>query len=1020
MADNLEFKKGLSSSLANQAKDNGTVWFTTDDGKFYVDNNGTRIPVNANAANNLPFAVCNTAAGTAAKTVSYPGFVLQTGARIAIKFGATNSVANPTLNVNGTGAKAIQYRGAAIPAGYLATNRVYEFVYDGTYYQFIGDINTDTNTQLRVYRQDGTSYNGDYPLIASRTKAADLGTVGTEGSSEGVYGLISDTNANIPTTNPVTGELKAKQFTGALKGNATSADKVNHTFTLTNNGTTTVGTFNGSANESVDIAGTGLITVTGTDGKLTIATSATNNKGTVTSVGVSAGAGLTGGGTVTTSGTINLAVGAGKGIIVEDNAVKVKLKSETAYGSDSKQAAETIDRFYPVGLDKSGNLAVIVPWEDHQYTVNNATITIGPGAGLVTGGSFTTNQKDNKTITLDVGAGIGLAVTADAVKAKLKSEVPLTLDAAAPEQSEGKIYPVVTDKSGYLAVSVPWTDHQYTIGEGTLTVKGSNGITGSGTFKANQDTDSTITLSLSPSGVTAGSYGVSTAATLAHGGKFKIPYVTVDSYGRVTGIKNVELTLPAQYSLPTATASTLGGVKIGSNISVSSGTISLTQANVISALGYTPPQTDTNTTYSAGTGLSLSGTIFNHKNSVSAKTTATQGDYKGDYDGTFKITEPLYDSQGHITGVATATITMPPKQTIPTTLPNPQALKVGSKSYNGSSAVTITASDLGLASAMKFLGTTDTQIVDGSKTNPVILSGTTVTVSAGNVVLYGNKEFVWTSAGAWEELGNEGSYKVTQAAVASPSASGSATAFIDIITQDANGKITATKKDVPVMGAATASAAGSSGLVPTPTAGQQNRFLRGDATWQAISHSTVGASSSGHTHKVTHTPAGSVSSAFTGSSVNSGSPSATTAVATSSHGHTFTPSGTISTPKFTGSQVSSATPSATTIIYQIASVGSLPSLSGTVSNRCLTLSWSAGSTPTRSQIAVPTSTHIHTVTASGTVSAPTFTGTTDTTGAPNGTITVASSGHVHAVTAKGSVSSSFSGTAATLTTTTPQ
>lgn len=41
-------------------------------------------------------------------------------------------------------------------------------------------------------------------------------------------------------------------------------------------------------------------------------------------------------------------------------------------------------------------------------------------------------------------------------------------------------------------------------------------------------------------------------------------------------------------SIPTATSSVLGGVKIGSNITVSSGTISLSKANVTSALGYTP------------------------------------------------------------------------------------------------------------------------------------------------------------------------------------------------------------------------------------------------------------------------------------------------------------------------------------------------------------------------------------------------------------------------------------------------
>lgn len=42
------------------------------------------------------------------------------------------------------------------------------------------------------------------------------------------------------------------------------------------------------------------------------------------------------------------------------------------------------------------------------------------------------------------------------------------------------------------------------------------------------------------------------------------------------------------YALPTATSSVIGGVKIGSNITNSSGVISLSSNNVVSALGYTP------------------------------------------------------------------------------------------------------------------------------------------------------------------------------------------------------------------------------------------------------------------------------------------------------------------------------------------------------------------------------------------------------------------------------------------------
>lgn len=43
--------------------------------------------------------------------------------------------------------------------------------------------------------------------------------------------------------------------------------------------------------------------------------------------------------------------------------------------------------------------------------------------------------------------------------------------------------------------------------------------------------------------------------------------------------------------MPTATGSVLGGIKVGSNITLSSETISLSKANVTSALGYTPANT---------------------------------------------------------------------------------------------------------------------------------------------------------------------------------------------------------------------------------------------------------------------------------------------------------------------------------------------------------------------------------------------------------------------------------------------
>ena len=106
------------------------------------------------AGRNL-YAVCSTAAATAAKAVSCAGFTLAAGSRITVRFTVTNTADSPTLNVSGTGAKAIRYRNAAIAAGTLAANRTYGFVYDGTYFQLVGDIDTNTTYSLATATKDG-------------------------------------------------------------------------------------------------------------------------------------------------------------------------------------------------------------------------------------------------------------------------------------------------------------------------------------------------------------------------------------------------------------------------------------------------------------------------------------------------------------------------------------------------------------------------------------------------------------------------------------------------------------------------------------------------------------------------------------------------------------------------------------------------------------------------------------------------------------------------------------------------
>ena len=143
-------------------------------------------------ANITHYGTCSTAAATAAKTVSLTGFTLATGAIVTVKFTVTNTAASPTLNVNGTGAKAIQYRGAAISAGYLAANRVYTFIYDGTNYQLIGDINTDTNTTYST----GTATTAGITKLYTGTGSATDGTMTQKAITDALGGKASSSHTH--------------------------------------------------------------------------------------------------------------------------------------------------------------------------------------------------------------------------------------------------------------------------------------------------------------------------------------------------------------------------------------------------------------------------------------------------------------------------------------------------------------------------------------------------------------------------------------------------------------------------------------------------------------------------------------------------------------------------------------------------------------------------------------------------------------------------------------------------------
>ena len=92
------------------------------------------------------YCICSTDGAVANKTVSLSNFKLTTGAIIKVKFDTANSASNPTLNVNNSGAKPIVYQGYPIEPSRLKDNVIYEFLYNGTQWELITNVQNTTAT----------------------------------------------------------------------------------------------------------------------------------------------------------------------------------------------------------------------------------------------------------------------------------------------------------------------------------------------------------------------------------------------------------------------------------------------------------------------------------------------------------------------------------------------------------------------------------------------------------------------------------------------------------------------------------------------------------------------------------------------------------------------------------------------------------------------------------------------------------------------------------------------------------
>ena len=146
-----KIEKGTAANLTTNRPNavEGYAYFTTDDGRFYIDITGgttenpvpavvgtNRIPLSADRADRIPYAenAQNSTYYNKTITTSDP-FVLKDGSLIVIKFTADapggvtqhdpdNAI---TFNINGTGARPVYWRGARIPNEFLVQDQLYIF-----------------------------------------------------------------------------------------------------------------------------------------------------------------------------------------------------------------------------------------------------------------------------------------------------------------------------------------------------------------------------------------------------------------------------------------------------------------------------------------------------------------------------------------------------------------------------------------------------------------------------------------------------------------------------------------------------------------------------------------------------------------------------------------------------------------------------------------------------------------------------------------------------------------------------
>ena len=396
------------------------------------------------------FLSCSTNAATSEKIADFSSddsnFSLVAGAKVTIQFDNTNTADTPTLNINSTGAKEIYHCGSQITTeeNKKLLSGVVEFVYDGTYWNLIGNyIDENVKTESKS--------TGTYYLAGSSSSTTTKDII--QKNSNVYITSYSGTYNNINYT--------AQRLT--LGGSSTSSGGSIRIYTQGYSGYGVIEGPQGSSSYTLRMPTKGG----------TIAVTSDLKSGTVTSItpgdGLINGTSGTSKAAITSSGTISIQSGgvtnemlANSKITIANNEISLgDSVTLSELGICANNDARLSDARTPLShthgnITNEGNIAA------------NSSVTIGNGDCLI----ITDNSNSNKIVTSSIafdGATTTKALTQAGTWETFNNyELPVASSSVLGGIKTGYTtnnnnYAVLLNNENSCAyVNVPWTDTKVT------------------------------------------------------------------------------------------------------------------------------------------------------------------------------------------------------------------------------------------------------------------------------------------------------------------------------------------------------------------------------------------------------------------------------------------------------------------------------------------------------------------------------------------------------------------------------